>query len=147
MHILPRRLSRLSIGSRGPVFNSIHPFKRANITMSNTSKNLTLLTAGGRIKCQRCLARSKRTKKQCGAPAIKGKGVCRVHGGKSTGPKTLDGLSRCAEVKTIHGRETRAIRSERSQRSAQLHWLLELGNAAGVFNTKTSLKGRKPRAR
>ena len=33
-----------------------------------------LLLAGGRIRCRRCSARSKRTKLRCGAPAMKGKG-------------------------------------------------------------------------
>ena len=32
-----------------------------------------LVTAGGRITCQRCTAQSKRTKLQCGIAALKGK--------------------------------------------------------------------------
>jgi hypothetical protein len=45
-------------------------------------------TAGGRIKCPRCQATSKRTKLQCDRPALKGKGICNFHGGKSIDPKT-----------------------------------------------------------
>ena len=41
-----------------------------------------MLLAGGRIRCRRCSARSKRTKLRCGAPAMKGKKVCATHGGK-----------------------------------------------------------------
>lgn len=36
---------------------------------------------------KRCKARSKKTGNQCGNWAINGKNVCRIHGGKSTGPK------------------------------------------------------------
>jgi len=52
-----------------------------------------LFTFGGKIRCVRCNATSKRTKQQCMAPAIKGKAKCRTHGGKSTGPKPKHGLS------------------------------------------------------
>ena len=81
--------------------------------------------AAGRITCSRCQATSKRTKRQCGAPASKGKRVCRFHGGRSTGPKTEDGRKRCASAKTLHGRETRSIREQRKWRMAELK-VLEL---------------------
>jgi len=81
--------------------------------------------AAGRITCSRCQATSKRTKRQCGAPALKGKRVCRFHGGRSTGPKTEDGRKRCASAKTLHGRETRSIREQRKWRMAELK-VLEL---------------------
>jgi len=35
----------------------------------------------------RCQAQSKRSKRQCRKAAIRGKQVCRIHGGKSTGPE------------------------------------------------------------
>jgi len=35
-----------------------------------------------------------------------------IHGGKSTGPVTEAGRKRCGSAKTLHGRETRAKRSE-----------------------------------
>ena len=68
---------------------------------------LTLTTAGGNIVCRRCNAMSKRTKLQCGGPAMKGKTKCRTHGGLSTGPRTDEGKLRCALAKTIHGKDTR----------------------------------------
>ena len=71
---------------------------------------LTLTTAGGNIVCRRCNAMSKRTKVQCGAPAMQGKTKCRTHGGLSTGPRTNEGKLRCAQAKTIHGKDTRADR-------------------------------------
>jgi hypothetical protein len=88
---------------------------------------------------------SKRSKLQCQAPAIRGKNVCRTHGGLSTGPKIEQGRQRCAEAKTIHGEETRAKRAERSRKSAELHQLVDLGNAYGLFNARVALRGRKPK--
>ena len=73
-----------------------------------------LNTAGGKITCRRCNAMSKRTRLQCGAPAVHGKSKCKTHGGFSTGPRTAEGLARCAQAKTIHGHETREKR-ERSK--------------------------------
>jgi hypothetical protein len=133
------------LGSRGAVRNStptlfLDPFTR----MKNMSRNLTMLTAGGRICCRQCQALSKRTRLQCRAPAIRGKDVCRTHGGLSTGPKTEQGRQRCAESRTAHGNETRAKRAERSRKSAELHQLVGLGNAIGLFNSKVALRGRRP---
>jgi len=79
-----------------------------------------LSTAGGRITCRRCNAMSKRTRLQCGAPAIRGKSKCRSHGGLSTGPRTAEGLARCAQVKTIHGHETREKRERSKEVMAQI---------------------------
>ena len=98
------------------------------------SNNFTFVTAGGRIRCIQCQAKSKRTKQQCRAPASKGKTKCRFHGGASTGPKTETGRQRCAEVKTIHGRETRSIRTERSQAIARLQALEAIGHALGIMH-------------
>lgn len=113
--------------------------------MSNKSIEQTLFTAGGRIKCRSCQATSKRTGQQCQAPAMRGKNVCRTHGGRSTGPRTPEGLSKCAETKILHGRETRASRIERGRISAELHRLVALGNEIGLFDTKVALRGRKPK--
>ncbi|MEL0091154.1 MAG: HGGxSTG domain-containing protein, partial [Rhodospirillales bacterium] len=112
--------------------------------MEQMSRNLTMLTAGGRICCKQCQAMSKRTRRQCKAPAIRGKNVCRTHGGLSTGPKTEQGRQRCAEAKTVHGNETREIRAERGRKSAELHRLVDLGNAIGLFNGAVALRGRRP---
>ena len=98
------------------------------------SNNFTFVTAGGRIRCHQCQATSKRTKQQCRAPASKGKTKCRFHGGASTGPQTEAGRLRCGEVKTVHGRETRAIRAERSQAIARLQALEALGHALGIMH-------------
>ena len=103
----------------------------------------TLTTLGGRVTCQRCQAKSKRTKLQCAAPALKGKRVCKTHGGRSTGPKTQAGRQRCAEAKTIHGRETREARTERSLASARLALLESVGFEFGIIGGLRS-RGPKP---
>jgi hypothetical protein len=69
--------------------------------------------------------------------------VCGFHGGKSTGPKTTAGRQRCAEVKTVHGRETRAIRAQRSCEIAYLRNLEDAGRVLGVIGG-TRTPGRKP---
>jgi hypothetical protein len=104
---------------------------------------LLLSTANGKITCARCQAHSKRTKLQCGAPAERGKRVCRFHGARSNGPKTEEGRRRIARAKTQHGDETRQARAERSAMSAKilsLEDILFLINAA----TGTRTRGRKP---
>ena len=110
------------------------------ILMSN---NFTYVIAGGHITCNQCQAMSKRSRQRCKAPAMKGKAVCRTHGGLSTGPNTQAGRLRCAEAKTIHGSETREARNERSLASARLAVLEEVGFALG-FMSGHRTRGRKP---
>jgi len=107
------------------------------------SNNFTYVIAGGHITCNQCQAMSKRSRQRCKAPAMKGKVVCRTHGGLSTGCKTEAGRLRCAEAKTIHGRETRETRNERSLASARLAVLEAVGHMLGFMNG-TRTRGRKP---
>ena len=100
-------------------------------------------TLGGRVTCTQCNATSKRTKQRCLAPAIAGRSKCRFHGGKSTGPRTAEGRARIAKAQTVHGRETRAIRAERSAKLAELYELEMLGRSIGMFEGR--MVGRKPR--
>jgi hypothetical protein len=90
------------------------------------AKKPYLTTLGGRITCSRCQATSKRTKQQCKAPAIKGKQVCRFHGGYSTGFKTPEGKARASAPHTTYGHETREFRRKRKQKLAELQLLTEL---------------------
>jgi hypothetical protein len=74
---------------------------------------------------------------------MKGKNVCKTHGGLSTGCKTEAGRQRLAKAKTIHGRETRKTRSKRSLASARLAVLEAVGFSIGLLKgTKT--RGRRP---
>ena len=62
---------------------------------------------------------------------------------RSTSPKTEAGRQRCAEAKTIHGRETREARNERSLASARLAVLEAVGHKLGYVNGNRT-RGRKP---
>ena len=107
------------------------------------SMTLLLSTANGKIICARCQAHSKRTKLQCGAPAERGKRVCRFHGARSTGPKTEEGRRRIARAKTQNGDETRQARAERSTMSAKI---LAMEDILFLINAATGprTRGRKP---
>jgi hypothetical protein len=80
----------------------------------------------------RCQAKSKRSGVQCRKPAVRGKTVCRTHGGASTGPKTQQGRERCAQAKTVHGWETREIRRKRAEKLKDLHALEGVMRALGM---------------
>ena len=105
-----------------------------------------MVTAGGRIRCKQCQALSKRSREQCKAPAVKGRNVCRTHGGLSTGPRTQEGQAKCGEAHRVHCRETRAKRAERSRKLYELYELVNLGNAIGLFEGKLTFKGRRPKS-
>jgi hypothetical protein len=107
------------------------------------SKIPTLITAGGRILCVQCQATAKSTRQQCRRPATSGKRVCKLHGGKSTGPRTQEGRQRCAAAKTVHGQETTSIRMERRVTGAQLAVLEAIGHALG-FMQGARTRGRNP---
>jgi glucans biosynthesis protein len=51
----------------------------------------------------RCGARNRRGL-PCGAPALRGKRRCRLHGGHSTRPRRFKGLARLRTANTKHGR-------------------------------------------
>ena len=99
-------------------------------------------TLGGRVICTQCSAKSKRSQERCRNPAIKGKTKCKHHGGLSTSAKTPEGKARQIAANTIHGRETRAIRKERSAKLAELYELEMLGRELGMISG--SMVGRKP---
>src|SRR5262245_9673548 len=65
----------------------------------------------------RCGART-RQGRTCMAPAIKGKRRCRMHGGKSTGPRTPEGLKRSRRARWKHGRYSR----EAKQAAREARW-------------------------
>ena len=107
-----------------------------------------MLLAGGRIRCRRCSARSKRTKLRCGAPAMRGKKVCATHGGKSTGPKTEQGKANSAKANLKNGKYTKQAQTEHSEASAQLSQLEDamylLGMSDAPRCTGRKAKGYRP---
>jgi hypothetical protein len=111
--------------------------------MSQTTE-LYLITAGGKIRCRRCKARSSRTKLQCAKPALKGKAVCGHHGGYSTGPRTKEGKERIRAAHLKHGQETQEARAERSEKSLMFRYLTDLGNHCNMFYKEIKSQGRPP---
>src|SRR6266567_7721908 len=63
-------------------------------------------------KAPRCGAKTRRGT-ACQCPAMKN-GRCRLHGGRSTGPRTPAGLERIRRAVTKHGRYAKAAIEERS---------------------------------
>lgn len=103
-----------------------------------------LITAGGRIKCKRCQARSSRKKQQCGKPAMRGKNVCGTHGGMSTGPRTQEGIKRIQSAHWKHGNETKKAIAARRRMSLMFQRLEEIGWHVGLFaQGSTKTRGRK----
>ena len=102
-------------------------------------------TLGGRVECTQCHAKSKRTQQRCKAPAIRGKSVCRFHGGLSTGAKTVQGRAKIAAAHIKHGRDTRQSRLDASSSAAEIRYLEALGFTCGMFPVGTPrMRGRKP---
>ena len=56
---------------------------------------------------RRCGAKT-RAGGACQIPSIKGRGRCKLHGGRSTGPRTAAGRARVAAANTKHGRRSKA---------------------------------------
>ncbi len=64
----------------------------------------------------------------CQCPAMKN-GRCRLHGGKSTGPRTLEGLERSHKANWKHGnRSTEVIQQRKDSMRVrrELNWLVGL---------------------
>jgi len=107
---------------------------------------LMLITAGGRIKCRRCTAKSSHTKEQCKRPASKVSKTskCSRHGGLSTGPKTQVGKDRIRAAHFRHGDETLEAKAERSAKSVMFRYLTDIGNHCNMFYKEIKLQGRPP---
>jgi hypothetical protein len=62
----------------------------------------------------RCGAQTRRGT-ECLGPAMRGKRRCRMHGGRSAGPRTPEGLERCRRANWTHGRHSVATRQARAE--------------------------------
>ena len=67
---------------------------------------------------ERCGAKTRRGT-ECQRPAYKHNGRCGLHGGKSTGARTPEGLKRISETNLKHGRYTKD-KLERQRRAAEV---------------------------
>jgi hypothetical protein len=105
-------------------------------------KELYLVTAGGRIRCVRCQARSSRKKQQCGKPALKTSTTqkCQVHGGR---PHSAEVLRRISEANTTHGESSGAAKQKYRDDSVLLHDLEDALYVLGMAEGPRT-RGRKP---
>ena len=106
-----------------------------------------LQTAGGKITCLRCTAKSTRTKLQCGRPAIKTSRTqkCQYHGGR---PHSAETLERISEANMTHGQATKEAREQYRHDCALIHelqdavYVLKMGEGPKIRGPKP--KGYKP---
>ena len=75
---------------------------QVKVECSAEGKAQYLQTAGGKITCLRCTAKSTRTKPQCGRPAIKTSRTqkCQFHGGRTHSEETLQRISEASAVRS-----------------------------------------------
>ena len=104
-----------------------------------------LLTAGGRITCLRCTAKSTRSGNQCLKPALKASRTqkCGHHGGRNKGPITEAGGARSAAANLKTGEYTKEAIQKRSRNLAELHQLEDVCSIGGLINGART-RGRKP---
>lgn len=115
-------------------------------------------TPGDPSKARRCGARARtRGNQPCRAPAIKGKRRCRMHGGRSTGPQTLEGCERSKRARWKHGsysveaeREFRRLKAEYAAFNAMQrarHAVLLAGMRLLLKRDRTELRNARRRHR
>ena len=104
-----------------------------------------LSTAGGKITCLRCTARSVRSGLQCLKPALTVSKTqkCGFHGGRGSGPKTAEGRARIGAAHRVHGEETNERRAERSQGALRLAQLEDVMHVLAMTGA-SRIRGRKP---
>ena len=121
--------------------------KQAKEEYSAEGKVKYLQTAGGKITCLRCTAKSSRTKQQCGRPAIKTSRTqkCQYHGGR---PHSAETLERISEANMTHGQATKEAREQYRHDCALIHelqdavYVLKMGEGPRIRGPKP--KGYKP---
>jgi len=104
-----------------------------------------LSTAGGRITCLRCTAKSVRSGNQCLKPALKASRTfkCPTHGGRNKGPVTEAGKARSASAHIKTGEFTKQAIRERSQKLAEM---MNLEDCLMILKMTSAsrTRGRKP---
>ena len=107
-----------------------------------------LISAGGRIVCRRCTARSKRTGQQCGKPALRTSRAqkCQLHGGRSSGPLSEEGKARSAAANFRTGEYTKAEIDKNDRSRALLRVVEDAAHVIGLVPQDTPrTRGRKPK--
>lgn len=106
-------------------------------------KEMFLVTAGGQIKCLRCVAKSSRTGVQCSKPALRisPHQKCGHHGGR---PHSAETIARISAANTVHGQSSKAAKKQFRETSVLLH---ELEDSLYVLKMAEGprTRGRRPR--
>lgn len=104
----------------------------------------SIALAGSRITCARCQAKAKRTGEQCKKPALRGRKVCQLHGGRSFGPRTPEGRanSAAANYKTGEFGKASILKADRSR--ALLRVLEDAAHLLGMVPTNTPRTRGRP---
>jgi hypothetical protein len=84
---------------------------------------------GDVTRAVRCGARTRRGT-VCQQPAMANH-RCRFHGGKSTGPRTPEGLERSRKARWIHGRYSAGVLAERARARAAMREFAKLLRTLG----------------
>jgi hypothetical protein len=105
---------------------SNEPFAREREPIERVRARLEALVRAN--AAPRCGARSKRTGLPCRAAAMPN-GRCRIHGGKSTGPRTPEGLERSRRANWKHGHFSREAKAQRSRVRAAILAVRYLGDS------------------
>ena len=105
-------------------------------------KEKYLVTAGGKISCLRCTARSSRTKLQCAKPALKSSTTqkCGHHGGRR---HSADVLRRIAVANTVHGEYSKQAKEQYRQDAVHIRHLEDAMHVLQMGDGPR-MRGRKP---
>lgn len=103
-----------------PCANSETPQWRALLDRANASP--------------RCGATCKRTGQPCKGAGMEN-GRCRMHGGPSTGARTVEGQERCRRAAWKHGKRDGAARSRAHQRAAARRMTADLHRMLNGLST------------
>ncbi len=80
---------------------------------------------GDPSKAPRCGAKTRRGT-PCLCPAMRRRRRCRLHGGKSTGPRTLKGVERSRRARWRHGCRSREVRELLAKNRRQVRFFFAL---------------------
>ena len=84
---------------------------------------------------KRCLAKTRRATLSH-KPAIRGRGRCQLHGGRSTGPRTAEARARVVAANTKHGRRSKAYIEQGKAIRKELKQIILECHRAGLLPDK-----------
>ena len=95
-----------------------YPMKGGKMPISKCISELGRATRFGRDwQGERCLAKTRKGT-PCQSPAFKHNGKCRLHGGRSTGPKTEEGRRMISEANLTNGKFNKEKLQQRKNAAA-----------------------------